>query len=512
MIAASSNRKIRPRLRVVPARYSQSTPTTHLYQQHEDDPPYSPTASTTSYMSSFSWIAEKSASELGVLLKNAYKSLKDKEKNLLLAAEIGKSLLEHNQTLKSDYDTLLQNVRQCQLEVAEADETREYFKQINEEKKREGEDEDNNMRLISSKKAHDEIIQSLERKNAELQQMLDNTVKQNELSLQTHDKKQRKLEAEIDILRQSLDTAAQKVQELEESCNVQQERAKRLDEKREFEQRETDDLALMEELAEKMEEMFNENKHLEQSKKTLEDKLVASLKDLELLRKDFENFELTNQGYANLQEAFTRQTTHIRELNDSLEDHRNVLSGLRDKGLYTSATPSLSGHQSISSISKKSLMGELENAWNKNFLTRSKSPSFPTISSKLSDGMNNFTSFYNAPADYALDTILSGVGIEDRTILDQAEKMLISRVYEDEDLYDPKQPMFAEHNIYPPCERVLFHSKMGKSEIKKGLVHRILFHIRYLFRSLLRWCRFAIILVTAILINLWKGPNLIMDR
>jgi hypothetical protein len=66
----------KPRLRVIPAKYSQSTPT---YLQ--DDPPYSPADSSCSFLSSVSGIAEKSASELGTLLKNAYRSLREKEKS-----------------------------------------------------------------------------------------------------------------------------------------------------------------------------------------------------------------------------------------------------------------------------------------------------------------------------------------------------------------------------------------------------------------------------------------------
>ena len=42
--------------------------------------PPSPTLSTTSLMSSVSWMAEKTSNELIPMLKNAYCALKDKEK------------------------------------------------------------------------------------------------------------------------------------------------------------------------------------------------------------------------------------------------------------------------------------------------------------------------------------------------------------------------------------------------------------------------------------------------
>lgn len=86
---SAHQKKLKPRLRVVPTKYSQSTPTTSVQQQQQqqqqpdylDDPPYSPAASTNSFISSVSWVAEKSASELSVLLKNAYHSLREKEKS-----------------------------------------------------------------------------------------------------------------------------------------------------------------------------------------------------------------------------------------------------------------------------------------------------------------------------------------------------------------------------------------------------------------------------------------------
>jgi hypothetical protein len=42
--------------------------------------PPSPTLSTASFMSSVSWMAEKTSTELIPMLKNAYSALKDKEK------------------------------------------------------------------------------------------------------------------------------------------------------------------------------------------------------------------------------------------------------------------------------------------------------------------------------------------------------------------------------------------------------------------------------------------------
>ncbi|KAI8874762.1 hypothetical protein K501DRAFT_264722 [Backusella circina FSU 941] len=530
MLSTNGKRKIPPKLKVIPTtKYSQSTPTSQL---HLETSPLSPTGSTTSFISSVSWVAEKSAAELGSLLKNAYKSLREKEKNLLLAAEIGKSLLEHNQSLKSDYDKLLQNVRSYQGEVVLLDKNKP--ERISPLEKNNHSDE---MRLISSKKAYDAIIESLERKNAEIQHMLDQTQQHSNLTEQSHEKKARKLESEIDILKNSLESATHKIQELEENRNQRQEQARRrcLDDK-EIEQRETDDLALMEELTVKIDQLFSENKSLQSSKKSVQEKLCAALSDLDSLRMDFEKFELTQEGYANLQQAFQRQTIHIKELNESLEEHRAVLSRLRDKGYWTpqpSSPPSVVQEAStLSCFSKQSLLGELENAWQKNMTNTDistssllhQSKSFSNLSglSRIHDLASmterNLTLFYNAPGDYALDTLLSTVGIENRACLAEAEALLTTGGENDAFDFLFNKNMNEDDNqiydIYPPCVVYTESTNEDDNEEKlpKGLVNRIMYQIRSLFRSVFRWCRFAIILATAILINLWKGPDLIMDK
>lgn len=404
------------------------------------------------------------------------------------------------------------------------------------------------MRILSNKKAYDTIIQSLEQKNAEIQSMLDQTQQHTKLTEQQFEKKQRKLESEIEILKGHLDVAANKIHELEESNQQKRQRRKDLDQIRDFEQQQkTDDLVLMEELTNKMQELFIENKQLLSSKKLIEEKLITSLHDLEKLRSNFEHFELTQEGYANLQEAFERQTTHIKELNDSLEDHRQILSRLRDKGLLHSNPASL--HQfdqnkpTSNNSSMQSLMGELENAfwtssdeYNRKYpnpvLSKSNSDTSLSTFSKIYDLASmterNLTSFYNAPGDYALEKLLNKMGVDDRSILDDAEHLLEScssfSYGDDDELFEPEGngSIYAEHNLYPTTIssqllKLDYESRpttttTSSSIQPKGLTNRLIFQIRYLFRSIFRWCRFAIILGTAVLINLWKGPDLILEK
>lgn len=439
------------------------------------------------------------------------------EIDLLLAAEIGKSLLEHNQNLKRDYDKLLQNVKSCE-SVTKAPIETTY-----------DEDENTTMRILSSKKAYDTIIESLEQKNAEIRSMLDQTQQHGHLSEQQYEKKQRKLESEIEVLKDHLDIAANKIHELEESNQQKRQQRKNLDEIREFEQQQkTDDLFLMKELTVKMQELFTENKQLQSSKKSVEEKLITSLHDLEKLRCNFEHFELTHQGYSTLQESFERQTTHIKELNDSLEDHRQILSRLRDKGLLHSNTTSVHDFDdkpTVSTSSMQSLMGELENAFwstsHRSKLQKSNSDTSLSSFSKIYDLASlterNLTSFYSAPADYALEKLLNKMGVDDRSVFDDAEHLLDSSFCGE--LFEPEGngSVYAEKNLYPSASvissQLLRMDDTSATTVQpKGLTNRILFQIRYLFRSIFKWCRFAIILGTAVLINLWKGPDLILEK
>ncbi|RCH82024.1 hypothetical protein CU098_007358, partial [Rhizopus stolonifer] len=326
-----------------------------------------------------------------------------------------KSLLEHNQNLKTDYDKLLQNVSNL------------------------NESSGDDMRLISNKRAFDKIIESLQHKNEEIQHMLDRTNQHSRASQQTYERNQRKLETEIEILQKK-------------------------------------------ELSTKMEILHKENGYLIKSKRSLEEKLAVTLKDLECLRREFEQFEVSQQGYLTLQEAFRRQTDHVKELNERLEEHQVILSR---------------HHQSDPITHSSNLMHELNSANNKD--TYSKLYNFASLTEK------HLALFYNAPADYAFDTILSTVGIGDRAALQEAEKLLCD---DDPELFGPSnESIYAELDLYPSQPIV-----SQEPENPKGLVHRILIHIRYLFRSVFRWCRFALILVTAVLINLWKGPDLILDK
>ncbi|KAI8379703.1 uncharacterized protein BYT42DRAFT_495340 [Radiomyces spectabilis] len=479
----------------LPARLAElskiDVPSTHaITETFKGTEPASPTQSTTSFMSSISWAAEKSATELVGLLKTTYAALREKEKDLTLAAELGNSLLQNNMMLKSKYETLLQHF----------------------------DDDSVSMRLIPNPCAREALIEALERKNADTQKMLDHALQTSEKAKEAQEKRSRKLQTEIESLRHHLDSAAQKIQELEDHRLRNESRHQRTN-LAEFEEQHLEDQALIDELTKRMLDLQYENHNLFETKKAVELKLINTLHDLSCLRAQFEEFQFTQQGYVDLQEAYQRQFTHIAELNESLEEHRNVLMKLRDKGLWTpqsSSPPMQASHSEQTSSNASCSQPDAPRL-------RSSS-SFARLREFANMTERNLTSFYNAPGDYALKTFLSTTNLmHDEAALNNAMDFFNRTANEDKDFSDLFGPLdqeylHASYDIYPPVSDTYItpSSKSGanskRSQPPGSIYGRILYLIKRIFRAVWRWCRFAIILATAVMINLWQGPEGMTDK
>ncbi|KAI8144638.1 hypothetical protein BJV82DRAFT_513247 [Fennellomyces sp. T-0311] len=497
-------------------------------------------------MSSVSWMAEKSSTELIPMLKSAYSALKDKERDLMLAAEIGKSLLENNIRLKTSYEDLLQQTqRSCAplptpsssmlvdidsaLETCSSDE--------------DDEDDDEDMRFIPSHRTREAMIEVLERKNIELSKRLEVAMAEKDDAARHNMKRNRKLEAEIETLKSNLDIASSKIQELEE-MNQRQNRLERKSQQAlsatatnyidpEVNQAE------MEELLGRIDQLRLENKTVSESKSELENKLAETLKDLRNLKQQFEHFQFTQTDYETLQEAYERQFKHIAELNESVEEHRSVLQKLKERGVSihsarSTPAPSVSGStKSQPAAFRNTLLGELETEW----LKRNNST---TTANRSLNNVSQFTekalaAFYNAPTtETALETVLSKASGIDKELLDEALSF-ISRLETEHDNdkcldlheYDVQEDDYSDdedvstmelfdHNSqhqYPSLD--LYPSLGNRNEFQvervtkrpKTFLGRLRRLIHHFFRAVWRWCRFAMILTTAVIISLWHGPE-----
>ncbi|KAL0088644.1 hypothetical protein J3Q64DRAFT_1341311 [Phycomyces blakesleeanus] len=600
---SNSHRRISPKKLPGAPKPSMSAPTSNqpIPDAWKLSEPSSPALSTSSFMSSVSWVAEKSAVELVTLLKNAYTVLRDKEKDLTLAAEIGRSLLENNMSLKSKYEALLGQVQTYQQEIVldrrEARRGELIFGNTTPDPRNDAASsqskgdrgtettDDDTMHFVSHQHSRQAIIESLERKNVEIQTMLEQALSENASAGQINDRKTRQLETEIVWLRTNLEEATTRIEELKENQHNRQERIRRHDE-REFEQQITEDQALLEDLTEKVSGLLTDNEHLASSKKAVEEKLACAVHDLGQLRSQFEQFQFNQQGYSLLQEAYQRQFKHIAELNESLEEHRQVLSRLRDRGIWSARqSPSVSDYgaaktrvvpsTTMSSTTlrdpdhhqKQSLLGELENAWQQKkcapqtphlstndiwpVLQESQSETLSSASihnrvepprprlrsassfAKLRDlatmTERNLTSFCSAPGNYAMEAFLTSAGITDRSILDESISFLAQSenidedgqerhtfIFDDIEMFGPDGTgsLYDAMDLYPHLCDMTFSSAdtLDSDESEQGIVSRIKHLLRCIFRSVWRWCRFAMVLATAVLINLWQGPDAMLER
>ncbi|KAF7731889.1 hypothetical protein EC973_007720 [Apophysomyces ossiformis] len=507
--------------------------------------PPSPSLSTTSRMSSFSWMAEKSASELIPMLKNAYTTLKDREKDLMQAAIYGQNLLENNKELKSSYENLLQQVSlplptpsSSLVTVCEPipDEEDSGVDSVHES------DNDNyrDMRLIPSRGTREALVEELDRKNMELSKRLETLTTEQGAADRAHLKKVRKLQAEIDVLRSSLEAATSKIEELEEVTERQRMVMTIVEDDGKNEK-------VVEDLLATVNKLEAENSKIIQSKAALEQKLAETLKDLRNLKAEFERFQFTQKDHEELQKAYNRQFQHIAELNESLEEHRVLLQELKERGVNlhsTRSTPAPSAYNDKGGDTfRHTLLGELENEWIKRNqpaqspppMATSKSTPVPRITSpslsvseRSSRSMTSFSdraeksfpAIHHLPITESelMERALSKISAIDKSLLDEALS-LISRMEEEHQaekvayvlaegnqglsLYDDS--VLPSYGLYPkPVASVTLATGIVASTKQVGRFRTML---NYMVGLIWRWCRFALILILAVIISLWQGPD-----
>ncbi|KAI8974362.1 hypothetical protein BDB01DRAFT_729194 [Pilobolus umbonatus] len=460
-------------------------------------------------MSSVSWMAEKTSNDLIPMLKNAYHALKDKERDLVLAAELGKSLLEHNLKLKANYDNLLKTSTPP---ITPSSSTETVVIQ-DEDSGIDSCDEDHTMRFIPSRGTRNAMIEVLERNNHEMSRKLEQAMQEQDALTKMNTKNTRKLENEIALLQSNLEIASNKIQELH-SMNEKKKTSvevKVVDEDQEV---------LVDELYNEIDKAEKEKYEMEQSKLEIELKLATTLKDLRELRDQFEKFEFTQQDYEKLQEAYERQFDHINELNSSLEEHRGVLQKLKEKGVtvyspHSSAAPSEAGDEPQST-----LLGELESAWiKKNSTSLPNSLSGPFLRDLTDFTERSLVAFYQAPS-VGLESILSKATGLDQQVLDDTLSLIhqIEQEHYEEKrlaLYNPEdispydlvaQDHLPEDHLYPEPP-VFMPLTQFVDQTATTFIEKLKEYVRKLFRVVWRWCRFTMILTTALLISAWQGPD-----
>jgi DNA repair exonuclease SbcCD ATPase subunit len=477
----------------------------------------------------------KSPKELIPMLKNAYSTLKDKEKgnikiimlkiqvfnvtsgmyiiDLRLAAEIGKSLLENNLALKSNYEDLLSNPPYPTPSNSDS----LLFKSDIEQQQQE-EEEEEGLRYITAHSTREALVEMLEKKNQDLSEQLETVLLNQERLDRSHTKKAHQLEHQVQFLQTHLDHATRKIQEMETSKKT----LTKLDSLTNNDDVLQTSCCHDHGLSAKMEQLKREHDHVSQSKALVEQKLIATLHDLRVLKEQFTQFQFTEQGHEQLLEAFNVQNTHIKELKQTLEEHRSVLGKLRERGVYipsSTTTSMIDGNESTRQDMQNTLLFELENAWNKH-----QTPSVDSSSSLL---LQPFQAIYNQlpNVDSALESIILKAGVVEKDALDDALS-LIGRL---ENEYDHERFLLEKRHIYYKddntdvldlyrrssrrrCTSELYYPKhhhlvtVTPNEPPSGLVGYSQKMIKSIMYLTWRWFRFTLIMTIAIFMSLKQGP------
>ncbi|KAG2198972.1 hypothetical protein INT47_013156, partial [Mucor saturninus] len=255
--------------------------------------PASPTLST----SSFSWITQRPAAEVKQLFKSTFNALVEKEKDLKLAAEVGKSLLENNTVLQHQYHAL-----QNEFDLHQ---------------------QESNRLLQTKLESNENVIISLESQNAELVKKYEATLESSEKISRQNNSSQQKLMDQVNELYQSLEQAYEKIQEHED---YRQDYLKKMIVKEiNIVNTPTAIISTTEEfneLSHKIEHMMGQNQQLFKAKDQIQHQFQDTIFELEQLKSQFNQVQQTKEQISLLENKFQYQENHIHELTTLIEEYR----------------------------------------------------------------------------------------------------------------------------------------------------------------------------------------------
>lgn len=423
------------------------------------------------------------------------------------------------------------------------------------------EEYEKDLQFIPAHRTREALFELLQKENADLSKQLENTLERRKVLDRKNAKKARQLEAQVSFLQKSLDHATSKIQELEEyrkKKTLTKDSSTKLsidnngsvtianNEDETLGQKWLDENFCYKDLLNQHEQLKLENAHVMKSKAEVETKLAASVQNMRSLQQQFEEFQLSVQDHDELKRACEAQQIHIEELNKSLEEHRLMVTNLRERAIHVSSALS-SSCSSISSedgiytqkirednTKREDLLTELENAWFKHQSspprTRQTSSAKSTKASILDNPIQ--TVYDQLPnVDLALESIIVKAGVVEKDAIDDAlsllgrleneydhEKFLKEKRYiyynDDSDYLDKyfSERSSARDKYYEQDEdlQICLHGDMN-TLVLPSPPSGILGFVKNIFQSIVfstwRWFRFSIIMTIAVLLSIKDGPD-----
>jgi hypothetical protein len=351
-----------------------------------------------------------------------------------------------------------------------------------------------------------ENIRDLEARNQELQQQLDEAVKDRNDSERSNKSKIRKLESELQHFQDSCASATQKIEDLEKENERLAQKQKENFWNLKYNKKSDENDDFIDTLLNKVQELENQNYLIEKTKDEIDRKLSQTVTELEAVREEYEGLVETQNNYEKLQLSHRDQEQLIAELSENLEEQRALVVNYRS-GMWsqkTSRANSISGggisgalgrlsnpdrmslfgeapkqNDGIGEKIKKTLLSELENEWFRELTI------FQRDSKKgRSDSDISSPSFSPITSEKDLHDFFRANG---------------ARPDDDMDYLSDDEFSFLEEFDISDNEKV--------SRLREWFWKRWARAIYRFLRTIWRWCRFIVILVAAVLMALYRGPD-----
>ncbi|ORX90176.1 hypothetical protein K493DRAFT_305131 [Basidiobolus meristosporus CBS 931.73] len=447
------------------------------------------------------------------LLREAYGLIMEKDRELTLAAKLRSMVIEENDILQEKYLELVEYIEQ--LNVPSEDPARSSGDLL---KADYGVSPPPpppaQLRLRSAFRRHtthydeERVIASLEQLNLDLQQKVDHAMDEKNGIRDKEERRITKLENEVEHLRRELELACQTIQQLERRNHSlsmryredlplrppsqQSDRSVPVKPQSKIESsigNETIDMLLS-----RVSSLEERNATIVTQKAHLEQRLQSVLSQLEETTVQANTLEESTKDYAELESAFERQSMHVAELSQSVEDQGSWIQSIFTQfsprsvpRVFSPRSPSRSsflarsGYTPASSTRKRrTLLDELEYSWN------SHSTSTPRTSNRLTTPRTIAHSGYITSTPIAENPSLG--------IFHSPESPLPLRNGYLQEAFDPIESgeSSSEEDCPPrPAGPLSWLRKIVKSIIK----------------SIFKWCRFLFFLCTAAAIAIYRGPN-----
>ncbi|KAI8066398.1 hypothetical protein BC940DRAFT_302753 [Gongronella butleri] len=469
---------------------------------------------TSPALSSWSWLADDTPRpELMRMLRSARASLREKEKDLTLAAEIGHHLLRSNHELQDQYDALC---LQQQDEVSRAHAARRQ----------------------------QQLVDQLQESNMELQRHLCDAQTETQQLERQYDRRARELQHDIELLQGHLGMAMQKMAELEEQQQEQHQvhdhawpwrHGQQQQQEQQAYRRRRASLAReqmwrMDELASlerRMASLQAENTQLKHSKRVMQQRLNDAVQYVGEMQAQSQQ----HSQYQDLAAAYEVQARHVAQLHQALEDHRCELQHWQEKqelaqgqqhllwdspngnendhfGINNheimpslfSNVPSLTSASSVASITHvapemPNLMAELAMANEKHNEIQKSSSSPPPL--PLSIDYALFSPSAKNPAENNNNKINKVNLAPPAATLPPTSRDHVDAPHD----FGPLDTtlVLTPYHLYPSPHKVVINLSNGTTNSLKPSLSVV--------QRVQRWCRFAIVVTMAMIINVVEGPD-----